>query len=67
MKKKNDYSIAFYNVDEKVLFLEYVHVIKTAVKWVENKGIEWTHGNVYDRHERTFLKQIKPDDINLEA
>lgn len=64
MGKKNDYSITFYNVDDKVMFLEYVHIVKVAVKWVNDKGIQWTHGNVYDRRERNFLKQIKPDDLN---
>ena len=64
MKKKNDYSIMFYNENEKAMFLVYVHIIKVAVKWMEDIEI-WTHGKVYDRRERTFLKQIKPGNITF--
>jgi hypothetical protein len=62
--KKNDFSISFFNEDERVLFLAYVHNTQKAVDWVNKKRIEWTHGNIYDRRSREFLLQIKSEAIN---
>lgn len=61
--KKNDYAITFYKDEEKVLFLAYVHDTHRAVDWINGKGIAWTHGNIYERRTRVFLKQIRPDDL----
>lgn len=60
--KKNDFSISFFNEDQRVLFLEYVHDTQKAVVWVNKKGITWSHGNIYERRTREFLKQIKVGD-----
>jgi len=57
--KKNDYSITFYNDQERRLFLEYVHNTNKAVAWVNSKGIEWTHYVVYDRRTRKQLERVK--------
>ena len=65
MAKKNDYSISFYNEQQRVLFLEYVHIPKVAFDWIKNKNIAWTHANMYDRRSREFLKQFKPDDLSF--
>lgn len=56
--KKNDYSITFYNKEEKRLFLEFVHDTQKAIKWVESKDIEWTHAMVYDRRTREKLQRL---------
>jgi hypothetical protein len=61
--RKNDYSISFFNEEEKVMFLEFVNDTKLAIKWVNEKGIIWTHGNVYNRRTREFLTRIYPDNI----
>lgn len=61
--KKNDYSISFFNKAERVLFMEFVHDTKKAVEWINSKNKEWTHGNIYDRRERTFISRIYPDNI----
>ena len=61
--KKNDFSISFFNEEQRVMFLEYVHDTQKAVDWVNNKGITWSYGNIYDRRTREFLKQIKVGDL----
>lgn len=55
---KNDISMTFYNQEERVLFLEYVNNTEKAVKWVESKGIKWTHAMVYNRKTRLKLDRI---------
>lgn len=59
MRSKNDYSISFFNGDKRVLFLKYVHRIEEAIKWVDSKGIEWDHCNIYERRTENFIRQIK--------
>lgn len=61
--KKNDYAATFFNNDEKVLHLGFVHDTKKAAQWVNNEGITWTHGNIYDRRTREFVTRIYPDNI----
>jgi hypothetical protein len=56
--KKNDFSISFYNKEERVLFLAYVHDTQKAIDWVEKKRITWTHANIYDRRSREFLERV---------
>lgn len=56
--KKNDKSITFYNGEEKVMFLEYVNSIPNACRWVESKGIIWTHAMIYNRKTREKLDRI---------
>jgi hypothetical protein len=59
--KKNDYSMTFYNEEEKRLFLEFVHDTSKAIEWVKTKGIEWTHAMVYDRRTRAKIERISRD------
>jgi hypothetical protein len=59
--KKNDYSMTFYNGEEKRLFLEYVHSTDTALKWVKSKGIIWSHAMVYNRRTREKIERILND------
>lgn len=61
--KKNDYSITFFNEDEKRLFLEFVHSTEKAISWVRSQNINWTHANIYDRRSREFITRIYPDNI----
>lgn len=56
--KKNDFSMTFYNGEERRLFMEYVHNTDTAIKWVTTKGIEWTHAMVYNRRTRAKIERI---------
>ena len=56
--KKNDFSMTFYNGEERRLFLEYVHDTDKSIKWVEKKGIKWTHAMVYDRRTRAKVERI---------
>ena len=56
--KKNDFSMTFYNGEERRLFLEYVHDTDKSIKWVEKKGIKWTHAMVYDRRTRAKVNRI---------
>jgi len=55
---KNDYSMTFYNGEEKRLFIEYVHNTDKAIYWVNNKGIEWTHAMIYNRRTREKIARI---------
>ncbi len=57
--RKNDFSMTFYNENERVVFLEYVHDTNVAIKWVEEKAKrDWTHAMVYDRRTREKLDRI---------
>lgn len=56
--KKNDFSMSFYNEEDRILFLEYVHSTKKAIQWVESKGKKWTHVMVYNRRTREKLERI---------
>lgn len=56
--KKNDYSMTFYNNEDRRLFMQYVHNTETAIKWVNDKGIIWTHAMVYDRRTREKVTRI---------
>jgi len=56
--KKNDYSMTFYNREERRLFLEYVHNTKKAIEWVRSKNIPWTHAMIYDRRTRKKIERI---------
>lgn len=55
---KNDYSMTFYNGEQKRLFLEFVHNTDKAISWVNDKGIEWTHAMIYDRRTREKIQRI---------
>jgi hypothetical protein len=57
--KKNDYSMTFYNDEEKRLFLGFVHSTEKAIEWVNAKNIIWTHAMVYDRRTREKIMRIK--------
>jgi hypothetical protein len=41
--KKNDFSMTFYDGEQKRLFMEYVHNTNKMVDWVNSRKIEWTH------------------------
>lgn len=56
--KKNDFSMTFYNGQERRLFLEYVHNTGKAVQWVNQKNIAWTHYIVYDRRTREKIERV---------
>jgi hypothetical protein len=56
--KKNDFSMTFYNGEERRLFLEYVHNTNKAIEWVRGKGIAWTHAMVYERRTRNKISRI---------
>ena len=56
--KKNDFSMTFYNQEEKRLFLEFVHNTDKAVDWVKKQGIEWTHAMVYNRRTREKITRL---------
>jgi len=56
--RKNDFSMTFYNGEEKRLFMEFVHDTEVAVKWVNSKSIEWTHAMLYDRRTREKIDRI---------
>lgn len=56
--KKNDYSMTFYNNEDRRLFMQYVHNTETAIKWVNDKGIVWTHAMIYDRRTRERVARI---------
>jgi len=56
--KKNDFSMTFYNGEDRRIFLQFVHDTEKAVKWIEEKGIEWTHSMVYDRRTREKVDRI---------
>lgn len=56
--KKNDFSISFFHEGIRVLFLAYVHDTQKAIDWINKKGIAWSHGNIYDRRTRVFLRRI---------
>jgi len=55
---KNDFSITFYNEEEKRLFLEFVHDTNKAIHWVNSKNIKWTHAMVYNRRTREKVDRI---------
>lgn len=59
---KNDFSMTFYNGEEKRLFLEFVHDTQKAIQWVNTKDIKWTHAMLYNRRTREKIERI----INLE-
>lgn len=56
--KKNDYSMTFYNGEDKRLFLEFVHSTEKAIEWVNGKGIIWTHAMIYERRTREKVGRI---------
>lgn len=56
--KKNDFSMTFYNGEERRLFLEYVHDTNKAIAWVNSRQIQWTHAMIYDRRTRQPLDRI---------
>lgn len=56
--KKNDYSMTFYNGEEKRLFLEFVHSTDKAIEWVNAKGICWTHAMIYNRRTREKVGRV---------
>lgn len=55
---KNDFSMTFYNGEEKRLFLEFVHDTQKAIQWVNSKDIKWTHAMIYDRRTRSKMDRI---------
>lgn len=55
---KNDFSMSFYNQEERTLFLQYVHDTNKAIHWVDAKEIPWTHAMVYDRRTRNKIDRI---------
>jgi hypothetical protein len=57
--KKNDFSMSFYNNDERTMFLGFVHNTEKAITWINQKGIKWTHAMLYDRRTREKIDRIK--------
>lgn len=62
IQNKNDFSCVAFRGDEKVNFMKYVHSLYTYRKYLERKGIEWTHINVYYRRSASFRERIYPTD-----
>lgn len=56
--RKNDFSMSFYNDQERTMFLAYVHDTDKAVRWCDSKGVNWTHYVVYDRRTREQIKRV---------
>ena len=56
--KKNDFSMTFYNGDERRLFVEFVHDTNKAIQWVNAKQITWTHSMIYDRRTRAKIERV---------
>jgi len=61
--RKNDFSMTFYNGEEKRLFLEFVHDTKKAIEWVNSKSILWTHAMIYNRRTREKIDRIEKKDL----
>lgn len=57
--KKNDFSVTFYNGEEKRLFMEFVHDTEDAERWMKKNNIEWTHAMIYERRTRKTLTRLK--------
>lgn len=55
---KNDFSITFYDGEEKRLFMEFVHDTAKAVQWVDSRSIVWTHAMIYNRRTREKVDRI---------
>ena len=55
---KNDFSMTFYNGEERRLFIGFVHDTNKAITWVNEKGIQWTHAMVYNRRTREKINRI---------
>lgn len=45
--------------DVRTMFLKFVHNTSDAVKWVDKKGIKWTHAVIYNRRTKTKVNTIK--------
>jgi len=58
---KNDFSMTFYDGEEKRLFLEFVHDTNKAIEWAKSKNINWTHATVYNRRTREKIERIIND------
>lgn len=56
--KKNDYSVTFYDGEERRLFLEFVHNTDAAIEWVRKQRINWTHAMVYNRRTREKITRL---------
>jgi len=56
--KKNDFSMTFYNREERTMFLEFVHNTNKAIVWINQKNIQWTHAMVYNRRTKEKLERI---------
>lgn len=56
--KKNDFAMTFFYFKKKVLHLHFVHNTDKAIKWTNDKNIQWGHANIYDRRTGEFLKRI---------
>jgi len=56
--RKNDYSVTFYNGDQRRLFLQYVHDTDKAIHWVNAQRIPWTHAMVYNRRTRVKVARL---------
>lgn len=62
--KKNDYSMTFYNGEERAMFMEFVHNTDKACQWMERNNKTWTHAMIYDRRTRAKLDRISRDKYN---
>ncbi len=56
--KKNDFSMTFYDNNDRTMFLGFVHNTETAIKWVNSKHIKWTHAMIYNRRTREKIDRI---------
>lgn len=60
--RKNDFSITYYDNNRRSMFLEYVHRIDVAHRWMRIKNIPWTHSMIYNRRTRVPLQRdMNPD------
>lgn len=56
--KKNDFSVTFYNREDKIMFFRYCHNFSSAAQWMMKKNKIWTHAMVYNRRTRESLERI---------
>ena len=61
--KKHSFSMSFFLAGNRVMFLEYVRDTDRAIKWVNDKNIDWDTVNIYDRISRGLLASVKNDHL----
>lgn len=56
--KKNDFSMTFYNGEDRTMFLKFVHNTNKAIIWINKNNIQWTHAMVYNRRTKEKIERI---------